>query len=188
MTTPQKIVYINYFDGIDDQKVRALMAICSDIIAQQKPEALYFLFASGGGYVNAGIVFHNFLRSLPTKIIMHNMGIIDSTATVIFLAGEERYASPHSSFLFHGVQWTFNQPISLPANKLTEISSQLKQDENKMASIYIERSKLTESEVRDLFIQRESKDLSFAVEKGIIHDIRNVSVPKDAPFLTVNLK
>ncbi len=81
MAESEKVFYINYFDGIDDQKVKSLMSICSDVLSQQKPDTLYFLFASGGGYVNAGIVLHNFLRSVPAKVVMHNTGIIDSIAT-----------------------------------------------------------------------------------------------------------
>ncbi len=188
MAQGENIFYVNYFDRIDDQRVRALMTACSDILIQHRPDTLYFLFASGGGFVNAGIVFHNFLRSLPAKVVMHNMGAIDSIATCIFLAGTERYACPHSSFLFHGVEWTFSQPTSVPANKLAEFSSQLRQDEQKMSNIYTERTKLTESEVRELFMQGESKAPAFAKEKEIIHDIRNIIVPQGAPFVTINLK
>ena len=188
MTHHVKTFYINYFDVIDDMRVQNLMAVCSNVLAQQKPDEIYFLFASGGGGINAGIVFYNFLRSLPSKVIMHNTGIIDSVATIIFLAGEERFAAPHSSFLFHGAQLNFNEKTSASANKLAEYSSQLKQDEKKMSGIYVERSKLTEPEVNNLFIQGESKDPSYALEKGIIHDIRNTSIPKDAPFLTLNIK
>jgi len=180
-------VYINFFDGINDKTIKILMAVCSDVIAQHKPDTLYFLFASGGGWVNSGIAFHNFLRSLPVKVVMHNMGTIDSIATVIFLAGEERFASPHSSFLFHGVEWTFSQPTSVSTSKLAEHSSQLKQDERKIANIYIERSKLTDSEIFELFKQGESKDPAFALEKEIVHGIKNPSIPKDALLISVNI-
>src|SRR5215467_10757045 len=67
-------IYVNYFDSIDESKTKALMAICSDIVAKQKPHTLYFLFSSMGGSVNAGITLYNFLRSLPVEIIMHNNG------------------------------------------------------------------------------------------------------------------
>jgi ATP-dependent protease ClpP protease subunit len=188
MAQAQNVFYISYFDGIDDQKVRTLMGVCSDILNKHRPDTLYFLFASGGGGVNAGIVFHNFLRSLPAKVIMHNTGVIDSISTIIFLAGAERYACPHSSFLFHGIQWTFEERTSAPASKLAEVSSQLKQDESKMANIYTERTKLTDAEVRSLFLQGESKDPSFAMEKGIIHDIKSIAVPQGAPHIVVNVK
>ena len=84
---PVETVYVNYFGGIDDAKVKSLMAICADIIAKQKPKRIYFLFSSQGGGVNAGITLHNFLTALPVEIVMHNVGSVESIANVIFLAG-----------------------------------------------------------------------------------------------------
>ena len=185
--TQPKVVYINFFDTINDQKIKILMAICSDVIAKEKPDVLYFLFGSSGGFVNAGIAFHNFLRALPCKVVMHNMGAIDSIATTIFLAGEERFAAPHSTFLFHGVEMSFQQSTTFSVHKLAEIVSQLRQDENKIAGIYVERSKLTDQEIRDLFRQGESKDLTYAKDHEIIHEIKSPSVPKDAILISVNL-
>ena len=95
---PTGIFYINYFDEINDGKVRGLMALCADILAKVKPTptTFYFAISSPGGGVAAGMTFYNFLRALPVKIIMHNTGSIDSIATVIFLAASERYACSHS--------------------------------------------------------------------------------------------
>jgi len=63
--------------------------------------------------VRDGVTLYNFIRSLPVKTIMHNIGIIDSIANVVFLAANERYANPSSSFLFHGVGFDVNQPARL---------------------------------------------------------------------------
>ena len=180
-------IYVNYFDTIDEAKTKALMGICSDIVAKQKPKTIYFLFSSVGGSVNAGITLYNFLRALPVEIVMHNTGSIDSIANVIFLAAEKRFAATHSTFLFHGISWNFAQAMSLTFSQLQETLSRFKQEEAKIAGIIAERSKLTESEIRELFLQGESKDLKFAVDKGIIQDIRDPAVPKDAPLSTVNL-
>ena len=38
-------VYISYYDVINDQKAKALMALCANVIAQQSPDRLYFLFS-----------------------------------------------------------------------------------------------------------------------------------------------
>ena len=93
-----KIIYINFYDGINEAKVKTLMSLLSDVVARQKPETLYFLFSSPGGAVGAGIVLYNFLKALPVEIVMHNTGSVDSIGTVIFLAGAKRYAAVHSSF------------------------------------------------------------------------------------------
>jgi ATP-dependent Clp protease protease subunit len=184
---PPKTIYINYFDGINEPKVKALMAICSDIVANQKPDTLYFLFSSNGGSVNAGIVLYNFLRALPVEIVMHNTGSIDSIATVVFLAANKRYAAFHSTFLFHGVRMNFPQGAGFDYTQLHEHISMLKQDENKIAGIIAARTHLSEAEIRQLFHQGESKDLTFAIDRGIIHEVKDAGIPKDAPFMTVNL-
>jgi ATP-dependent protease ClpP protease subunit len=54
---------------------------------------------------------------------MHNTGAIDSIATVIFHAADERYAAPHASFLFHGITWNFDQGQTLYRNEIEEIRS-----------------------------------------------------------------
>lgn len=185
---PLDTIYVNYFDTIDEAKTKGLMAICSDIVAQHKPRSIYFLFSSTGGSVNAGITLYNFLRALPVEIVMHNVGSIDSIANVIFLAAAKRYAAKHSSFLFHGISWNFAQGASLTFFQMTENLSSFKQEETKIAYIVSERTKMSEAEIRELFRQGESKDLQFAIEKGIIDEVRDPSIPKDAPFITVNFK
>jgi len=187
IVTVPRTIYVNFFDGINEAKVKAFMAIISEIIAKQKPDILHFLFSSPGGSVNAGIVFYNFLRALPVEVVMHNTGTVDSIGTVIFLSGARRYAAPQSTFLFHGVQQMFQAGTSLSHVQMVERLSMIKEDENKIAGIVASRSRLTEKEVRELFHQGESKNVSFAKEKGIINEILEPVIPKDAPFITVNL-
>jgi len=163
------------------------MAIVNDIIVNAKPTELYFLFSSNGGSVDAGITFYNFLRALPVDITMHNMGSIDSIATVIFLAGSKRFACQHSAFLFHGVQFNFAANSSLNNAQVNEILSRFKTDQQKIAGVLTERTALTQEEVKTLFIQGESKDPLFAKEKGIIDEIKSAVVPSGAPNITVNL-
>lgn len=180
-------IYVNYFDSITEQKVKTLMAVCAEIIEQARPDVLYFSFSSPGGGVSAGITLYSFLRGLPVKIVMHNTGSIDSIATAVFLSGDERYACPHSTFLFHGVNMNVAQGASLSLSVLREAISSVEQDENKIAKILTARSTLNEEEVRKLFREGESKPPVFAESKGIIHAIRDLAIPKDARLISLNL-
>jgi ATP-dependent protease ClpP protease subunit len=164
------------------------MGVCSQLLAQKKPDRLYFLFASPGGQVTAGVVLHTFLKSLPVKITMHNTGAIDSIGNTIFVAGEQRFATAHSSFLFHGVSMNFGQGASLGSNMLQEKLSSIRADEAKIAGILSSRTKLSEDEVRQLFVQGESKDPIFALDKGIIDEVKEVAIPHGAEVLTVNFQ
>jgi ATP-dependent Clp protease protease subunit len=183
----KKTVYINYVDGIDVGRVKNLMGIISSIVAQEKPDILYFLFSSSGGEVDAGVALYNFLKALPVKIVMHNIGSIDSIANVIFMAGSRRYAVPHATFLFHGVQMHINNPTTLALPNLKEMLDRINKNHNTIAGIVCENSELEEEEVRKLFAEGETKDVDFASKKGIISKIKSAQIPKDALFVSVNI-
>ncbi len=183
----QKTVYINYYDKIDLNRVKVIMAICSEIVAKENPDVLYFFFASQGGQVDAGIVLYNFLQSLPVKIVMHNTGSIDSIANVIFMAGEERIASPHSTFLFHGVTMEFGGPIALSLPQLKEMTDRIKKNHATIAGIICENTKMSQDEIEKLFLEGETKDVVFATEKGIINKVELPQIPKDATFVSINI-
>jgi len=183
-----KTFYINFYDAIEIPKVNALMAICTDIVHRENPDTLYFLFSSSGGSVDAGMVLYNFLKSLPVEVVMHNTGSIDSIATVVFLAGNKRYAARHSAFLVHGIQWNFHQPTSLTIPQLREHVSRAKNDESKIISIYSEHTSLEKEEIISLFNEGESKGLEFAMDTGFISEIKDSAIPKGAPFFSVNLQ
>ena len=164
------------------------MALCTEVIAKAKPATLYFTFSSPGGDVGAGITFYNYLRGLPAELVMHNIGSVDSIATVIFLAAHRRYACQHSRFLFHGIKSNFNQGAQITTAQLREIQSSMDQDERRIKEIVVERSKLTEADMNGLFQQGDTKNSGFALEKGIIHDIRDFALPAGAQIATANFQ
>ena len=181
----QKTVYINFFDGIDPLKVNRFIQFCTDVINQHQPSELYFLIASNGGDVDSGFVLYNYLISLQSKlaVTMHNTGTIDSIANVIFMSGQKRFAAPNAAFLFHGVAMNFTGPQS--RTTLKESLSRIIGMENRIGLTISQNSKLTEGELEILFRQGEGKDVNFALEKGIIHEIKSPSVPSGAVHLAM---
>jgi ATP-dependent protease ClpP protease subunit len=163
------------------------MAVCTEILEQLQPEALYFSFSSPGGNVAAGITLYSFLRGLPIEIIMHNTGSVDSIATAIFLAGDKRYACQHSTFLFHGVAVGVQQAANLTLSTLRELISGVEQDENKIIQIMTNRTNLSDSELRELFRVGEAKPPIFAESKGIVHSIRDLNIPRNAKLISLNI-
>lgn len=166
------------------------MALCSDVIGKIKPTpaTLYFTISSPGGSVAAGITLYNFLRGLPVELIMHNIGSVDSIATVIFLAASKRYACAHSRFLFHGIAKQFGQGTALSTPQFREHLSGMDQDERRIKELVVERSNLTEPEMIGLLQQGETKNPTFALEKGVIHDIRDFKLPEGAQVVTANFQ
>lgn len=169
--------FVTYTDSISDDKVKNLIAILTDIINQHHPSQIYILFSSGGGGVNAGITLYNFLRAIPTEVVFHNIGTVDSIATCIFLAGNKRYACDNSHFLFHGVTWNFGNGAASNRKQLQECISNIQQNENDFANIIASRTSIPMDEILSLFDQGESKGLEFALEKGVIHEVCDASIP-----------
>lgn len=166
------------------------MALCTEIITKvtPTPTSLYFAFSSPGGNVAAGITLYNFLRGLPVDVFMHNTGSVNSIATAIFMAADQRYACSHSRFLFHGVATGFSQPVSLGSSQLRELLSGLEEDEARIQELLVERSNLSIGEVSGLFRQGETKNPTFALEKGVIHDIRDFSIPAGSKIVSANFQ
>ncbi len=180
-----KTIYINFFDGIDPIKVNKFISFTVDAIKQHDPTEIYYFISSNGGDVDSGFVLYNFLISLQSKltITMHNTGTIDSIANVIFAAGQKRFAAPNASFLFHGVSMNMQGGVSRTI--LKESLSRLEGMENRIAHTVSKHSKLTEAELTSLFQQGEGKDVTFAVSKEIIQEIRVPSIPHGSIHLAM---
>jgi ATP-dependent Clp protease protease subunit len=181
------IIYINYFDMIDMARVKAIMIVCSSLMKQFTPKELYFLFASPGGQIGAGIVLYHFLKAIPVQITMHNMGQVDSIANVIFMAGDKRLAAPHSSFHFHGAGMDTRPGQRFVLSNLKEIASQLEEDHNKIAGILQGNTKLSREEILDFFNEGAAKNAQFALDKGIISEIIVPQIPEGAELININV-
>jgi ATP-dependent Clp protease, protease subunit len=186
-STARSPLYVNYFDEINDAKVKVVMALLADVMAKQRPDQLYCLFSSPGGGVEAGIALYNFLRALPVEIVMHNTGNIDSIANVVFLSASTRLAAVHSSFMFHGVNWNFAANTGMNRGQLAETVSGLDASEAKIRGIIADRTTLTAEEIKSLFAQGETKSSEWALGKGIISAVKDPVIPKGAPFVSLNV-
>ena len=179
--------YINFTGQIKEDSANKFMAACAAIVANDKPDGLYFLFSSPGGDVNAGVAIYNYLRALPVnKLVMHNIGSIDSVANVIFHAADERFAAPHSTFHFHGVAMNLpgNNP-SLNHSQIRELLSQIEALETKIANILASRCQLTITELKDFFLHGKSVDTAFAEQKGVIKSVSQPTIPPNTKFYSL---
>lgn len=66
---------------------------------KRKPVLLYI--NSPGGNVTDGFALIDAIRTSVTPVYTVNVGICYSMGFLIFIAGEKRYAMPHSTFLCH---------------------------------------------------------------------------------------
>lgn len=173
------MIYINFSAEINPHTAEALMNFLADQINRGEKE-FYILLSSLGGSVKDGVTVYNYIKSLPAKVVMHNIGLVNSIANVIFLAGNERYAVPHSSFLFHGVGFDILQPSRLEEKELKEKIKIIERDQTLMSEIIAERTKFPVEEIRKLFLEAQTKTPEKAKEIGLIQEVKDVKIPEGA--------
>ena len=179
-TAPDETQYISFSAQVNPKTTMSLLALCAKL-ANEGAKRIYLILSTPGGQVMSGITAYNVLRSMPFHLTTHNAGAVDSIGNVIFLAGEERYACRNSSFKFHGVGFDIvNQVIRFDRKTLIERLDSVEADERKIGSIISERTKLSDGEVSELFLQAQTRDPDFACSKGIIHEVRDVEIPSGA--------
>jgi ATP-dependent protease ClpP protease subunit len=104
VSAPPRIdkIYVSFSAEINQNTTEALIALLSQQINMGIKE-IYLLLSTCGGNVMNGLTIYSILRSLPAELTTHNVGNVDSIGNSIFLAGQKRYACPHSTFTFHSV-------------------------------------------------------------------------------------
>ncbi len=177
------IVYVSFSADINSQTTESLLAVFADC-ANQGVQKVYLMLSTSGGNVMNGINLYNAMRAMPFELTIHNVGNVNSVGNVIFLAGEHRYACPHSTFMFHGVHWTF-EAGSQNVRSLWEVLASLLADEERMGNIIAERTNLKAESIVGLFAEAQTKDATYAVSSGIIHGIRDVDIPQGSPLVTL---
>jgi ATP-dependent Clp protease protease subunit len=179
--------YVSFSADISQQSTEALLAVCANL-AQQKKEHVYMLFSTPGGSVMHGLTLYNVLRGMPFKLTTHNVGNVNSIGNVVFLAGEERYSCPNSTFMFHGVGFDVTSTIRFEEKLLRERLDSVVEDQKRIGAVIRERSTLDAKAVEELFLQAMTRDPDYAKQNGIIHDIREVKIPLGAPIVQLVFK
>lgn len=180
MSTPDT-VYVSFSAKIDPKTTEALLALMADLANKGVPN-VYLLLSTPGGSVMHGVTVYNLLRSMPFNLTTHNVGNVNSIGNLIFLAGQHRYACPNSTFMFHGVGFDIPAQMRLEEKFLREKLGGISADQKRIGQIMTERTSLDSDEVSRLFLEAVTKDPEFAVKRGIIHEIREVEIPRGAPI------
>lgn len=180
-----KTVYVSFSAEINAHTTESLLAVMADC-ANQGVAEVQLLLSTPGGVVMNGINIFNVLRALPFKLVTHNVGNVDSIGNVVFLAGEDRYAAQHSTFMFHGCAAGL-QPgtTAIDSKQLRDLLGSIDADELRIASIVEQRSKLTQAQIQAFFREAHTMNAAEAVSSGIVDEIRDVQVPPGSPVVTL---
>lgn len=95
---------------------------------------IYLMMSTPGGGVMNGLNIYNVLLSMPINLTTHNVGNIDSIGNAVFLAGRQRYACQHSTFMFHGVGFDVRTQMRFEQKNLNEMLSSILADQKRIGA------------------------------------------------------
>lgn len=180
-------VYVSFTAEIHPPTAEALISV----LAQQANNGVknvHLLLSSPGGAVMSGFTIYNAIRAMPFNLTTHNIGNVDSICNVVFLAGEERYACKHSTFMFHGVSLQTTTPATFDLRQLRENIGKVNADDQRIANLFAERTKMDAGDVLKLFTEARTEDADFAFAQGFATGIREVEVPDGTPIITLTFR
>jgi ATP-dependent protease ClpP protease subunit len=167
--------FFGFTGMIDDAGVTRLAAAFNIAVNEGSDEA-HLCISSLGGYVHSGIYLYNHIRSLPLKVILHNVGSVASIAVAVFLAAHERYSSQHGVFMIHPT--AVSPQAGMTAQLLQSHLESALADEARTDNILRERANIPDGVLKD----RRAKDIYITPEQalayGLIHGVREFSVPQ----------
>ena len=139
-------------------------------------ETAHILLQSNGGYVSDGLCLYNYLSNLPIKVVMYNGGAVASIAVIVFLAGQERYASETARFMVHKSH--ASAPSGARPEALRIIVEGLQADDARTESILRQHVQLSEEN----WAVHAHADLHLtareAVKVGMINEVADFRPPK----------
>jgi ATP-dependent protease ClpP protease subunit len=182
-----RYIFIGFNAQIDRNSIAKLLGVVGVIVERRPlPKAIVLGLSSEGGSMESAFYAFEILRALPMGIITHNLGLVASAANILFMAGNVRFASPHTAFLFHDTKLPIPAPATISQEELQLHIEGTRQSDIKCADIIAERIGKPAREVKRWFGEK-LRTAEFAKERGIISEICPLAMTPMDTFVQVIL-
>jgi ATP-dependent Clp protease, protease subunit len=154
---------------------------------QQGTVKITLMLSTPGGSVMHGMTLYNYLAALPVELVTYNIGNVDSIGAIVFLAGSQRFACPHSTFMLHPVAFGLQGAANYEQPDLTAIVQSLEADQARIAGIYAERSGLQKANALALFNQQKTYSATEAESFGFVNEVKPLVIDAGAQVVHLNV-
>ena len=186
MSSENRIDIISFMAPVNDNTVSRLIELITTAHDEGSTE-IHLYISSVGGKLHAAFTAYHFFRALHIPVFTHNVGTLENGAVLLYLASDNRGASPRSKFMFYTFEWTFYRDhIRFP--EIVEAYESLKFDMDNYCELFDSRTNGT-FPVRDsLTGPARVLDTRAALEAGIITDpvLRTPGIPELAKVWSIH--
>ena len=141
-----------------------------DALKEVDTQKLLVRINSMGGEVSEGLAIYSLLSDFKGELITKVDGFACSAASIIFMAGKKRIVPTSGLIMIHNA-WIRNAEGD--ANELRKQADDLEMITKPSLNIYVEKTGLSESEIKDMMDNETWLDYRLAIEKGFATDVEN---------------
>ena len=152
------------YGGIGTGKGQISALMVSNFISSlnKSVEEIRVHIISNGGDVFQGYAIHDLFRNSGRKITTIAEGLVASSGTIVFSAGDEREMLPNAQLMFH-LPFIIDPEGEFRSDDLAALSSEMKDAEQKIKSFYAKKTGLEDSVIESI----TAKDTFISADKAI---------------------
>ena len=158
----EKVVDIFINEDISNKTVNRIL---QEILSNKEKETLTIYINSQGGDADCGYVLYEILKLAGCKIITYAINEVYSTAIIIYLAGDERYATEHSTFMIHEPMHVYedtNIVCNMTTRAYIKNLKELQKSTNDYFNLISKHTYLTPQKIRNYILRTERGDWYFS--------------------------
>jgi len=181
-----KDFYVFFGGDVTPENIDKILQLIVDKVTKEDKNHLILILSTNGGSIKESIVFYNTVKTLPINITTYNMERVASSGNMLYLSGNNRFAYPSSSFLYHDPVTNFIGVPYATCEGLEQLKNKLKETKDRMINIVSETLGIdinraaTFYKGHNVFYAKDAKDI------GIAKDIKTlVKLDKSMDFTKI---
>ena len=172
---------VSFNSQVNPMTSSALMAVLAEAVNHEHDE-IHLLLNTPGGTVADGVTVYNFIRALPAKVLIYNIGTVASIGNVIYQAAHKRLCARTSSFMFHGVGFDVTMSERYELKRLREKIDHIRNDQGMISQIIARHTNLSTSEIEELFLEMRLMRADEALDGGVTDEVGDINLPPGLPI------
>lgn len=160
----------HWIGNVDEAHYMGFIGEIRQYIGQKRwPRKVVLYLNSFGGDLGVAEAFYDYVRASGLHLVTIAAGDVESSAVVLFLSGEERYASQFSSFLIHDPVLGMHGELTIRDVKQTSLH--ISSMHERYLAILSRASGISKEEIDKISEDASPFGPERAKELGIVHEI-----------------
>jgi len=165
---------VGWFGGVNYENLSRVLTEIKRLVALDPDAEIKLMVNSYGGTTGIGMSFYDIIRSvIKPNLSTVGSGDVDSSAVLIFLAGEKRFLTNHTTLLFHLASRTFEQAKRVSSADMENFLKEDRLKDYQYACVVSDSTdgKQTPEKILDLMMKNTLLTADEAVNMGFAHKI-----------------